>query len=122
MKKTLALALTTSLFVAGCASTGDEMKKEEMAKAAAMPAEVTQAKADLDAAIAAKSQWMLLDKTTGNAAVDLTKLLKVAQDKAAAGETEEAIRIAEKISYASKVGIEQANLYGGSNAMPKYND
>ncbi len=120
MKKTLALALTSALFIAGCASTGDEMKKEEMAKAAAMPPEVVQAKADLDAAIAAKSQWMLLDKTTGNAAVNLTKLLKVAEDKAAAGEIDEAIRIAEKISYASKMGIEQAKRYGGSNAMPKF--
>ena len=85
-----------------------------------VPPEVVQAKADLDAAIAAKSQWMLLDKTTGNAAVDLTKLLKVAQDKAAACETDEAVRIAEKISYAAKAGMDQAKRYGGSNAMPKY--
>ena len=120
MKKTLALALTSSLFIAGCASTGDDMKKEEMAKGPAMPAEVVQAKADLDAAIAAKSQWKLLDKSTGKDAVDLTKLLKVAQDKAAAGETDEAIRIAEKVSFAAKAGIDQANRYSGSKAMPKY--
>lgn len=118
MKKTLALALTTSLFVAGCASTGDDMKGD-MTKAATLP-EIEQAKADLDAAIAAKSQWMLLDKTTGGAAVNLTKLLEVAEEKAAAGEIDEAKRIAEKISYASKTAIDQAKRYGGANAMPKY--
>ena len=117
MKKTLALALTTSVLIAGCASSGDG-KKEEMAKAAMVPAEVTQAKSDLDAAIAAKSQWRLIDKTTGGAAVDLSKLLKVAEEKAAAGETEEAVRIAKRVSYAATTGVEQAKRYAG--AKPSY--
>jgi hypothetical protein len=117
MKKTLALALTTSLFIAGCASAGDP-KKEEMAMAMTTPA-VTQAKADLDAAIAVGAQWRLIDKATGGAAVDLSKLLKVAEAKAKEGDTAEADRIAARISESSKVAIEQHKRYAG--AMPYYN-
>jgi hypothetical protein len=116
MKISLALALTTSLFIAGCA-TADGEKKEEMAMATT-PA-VTQAKADLKAAIAGGAQWRLIDKSTGGAAVDLKKLMKVAEEKAAAGETEEADRIAGRISNASKLALEQSARYAG--AMPYYN-
>ena len=117
MKKILALTLTSSLLVAGCASSGDP-KKEEMAKAMTTP-EVTQAKADLDASIAAGAQWRIIDKATGGAAVDLSKLLAVAEAKAKAGETEEANRIAARISENSKAAIEQSKRYAG--AMPYYN-
>ncbi|MCP4008344.1 MAG: hypothetical protein GY726_02390 [Proteobacteria bacterium] len=118
MKKALAIVLTTSLLIAGCASTD---KKEEMAAApaAATTPAIAQAKADLDAAIAAGAQWRIIDKATGSTAVDLTKLLKVAEEKATAGETDEANRIAARVSEASKIGIEQSKRYAGT--APYYN-
>jgi outer membrane murein-binding lipoprotein Lpp len=76
MKKTLAIVLTTSFLVAGC-STAD--KKDDMAMAVNTTPAVTQAKADLDHAIAAGAQWRLIDKATGSKAVDLSKLMKVAE-------------------------------------------
>ena len=117
MKKTLAIVLTTSFLVAGCAGTD---KKEEMAMAKTMttPA-VTQAKADLDKAIAAGAHWRLIDKSTGGKAVNLSKLTKVAEEKAAAGETDEANRIAARISKASETAIEQSERYAAT--APYYN-
>ncbi len=118
MKKALAIVLTTSILLAGCVSTD---QKEEMAAvpAAATTPAITQAKADLDAAIAAGAQWRIIDKATGSKAVDLTKLLKVAEEKATAGETDEANRIAARVSEASKIGIEQSERYAGT--APYYN-
>lgn len=119
MKKAIAIVLTTSLFLAACASDG---KKDEMvmAKDTTMttPA-ITQAKADLDAAIAAGAQWRIIDKATGSTAVDLSKLLKVAEEKAKAGEMDEANRIAAHISHAAQAAVEQSKRYAG--AAPNYN-
>lgn len=118
MKKALAIVLTTSFLIAGCASDG---KKEEMAMApaAATTPAITQAKSDLDAAIAANAQWRIIDKATGSKAVDLKKLLKVAEEKAKAGEIDEANRIAARVSKAATTGIEQSKRYAG--ATPYYN-
>ncbi len=115
MKKTLAIVLTTSFLIAGCAGTD---KKDDMAMATTTPA-VTQAKADLDKAIAVGAHWRLIDKSTGGAAVNLSKLLKVAEEKAAAGETDEANRIAARISKASELAIEQSERYAAT--VPYYN-
>ena len=117
MKKALAIVLTTSFLVAGCAGAG---KKEEMAAAPAMatPA-ITQAKSDLDAALAADGQWRIIDSATGSKAVDLKKLLKVAEDKAKEGDLDEANRIAARVSEAAKLGVEQSERYAGS--APYYN-
>jgi outer membrane murein-binding lipoprotein Lpp len=115
MKKTLAIVLTTSFLLAGCAGTD---KKDDMAMAMTTPA-VTQAKADLDKAIAAGAHWRLIDKSTGGKAVNLSKLMEVAEEKAAAGETEEANRIAARISKASETAIEQSKRYAGTT--PYYN-
>ena len=116
MKKTLAIVLTTSFLVAGCA-TAD--KKDDMAMAMTTTPAVTQAKADLDQAIAAGAQWRLIDKATGSKAVDLSKLMKVAEEKAAAGETDEANRIAARISQASETAIKQSERYAAT--VPYYN-
>jgi len=116
MKKTLAIVLTTSLFIAGCASTD---KKDSMAMTEGTNPAITQAKADLDEAVAAGAQWRIIDKSTGSKAVDLTKLLKVAEKKAEAGDMEEANRIAARVSKASKTSLEQHKRYAG--ASPYYN-
>lgn len=115
MNKTLAIVLTTSFLLAGCSSAD---KKDDMAMTMTTP-EVTQAKSDLDKAIAAGAQWRLIDKATGGTAVDLSKLMKVAEEKAAAGETDEANRIAARISKASETAIEQSKRYAAT--APYYN-
>ena len=117
MNKTLAIVLTASFLLAGCSSAD---KKDDMTKTMTMttPA-VTQAKSDLDKAIAAGAQWRLIDKATGGKAVDLSKLMKVAEEKAAAGETDEANRIAARISKASETAIEQSKRYAAT--APYYN-
>jgi outer membrane murein-binding lipoprotein Lpp len=115
MNKTLAIVLTTSFLLAGCSSAD---KKDDMAKTMTTPA-VTQAKADLDKAIAAGAEWRLIDTATGGKAVNLSKLMKVAEEKAAAGETDEANRIAARISKASETAIEQSKRYAAT--APYYN-
>ena len=126
MRKLLALALTTSFVIAGCASTGSDDKAGMAAADSSMAADsmaidspVAQAEADLAAAIEAHGQWRVIDKATGSKAVNLTDLMKVAKEKAEAGETEEANRIAAHISKAAKIGTEQAARYAG--ATPYYN-
>ena len=69
---------------------------------------IAQAEADLAAAHQASAVWRLLDPATGGAAVPLGKLLKTAKAKLEANEETEAIRIAEKISWAAHAGIAQS--------------
>ena len=117
MKIAIALALSTSLFIAGCASTDGDMKKEEMA-AAPSNAVIAQAKTDLDAVLAAGAQWRVVDPATGSKAVDLKKLYAAAEKKAAEGDTAEAERIAKRVSEIAEVSLEQSKRYAGS--MPYY--
>ena len=79
---------------------------------------IAQAKADLAAAQQASAVWRLLDPATGGAAVPLGKLLKTAKAKLAANEEAEAIRIAEKISWAAHAGIAQSEAQ--KSAAPFY--
>lgn len=120
MKKLLAVALTTSIMLTGCA-TADSHDKEKMAmdNAETGGGAIAQAQADLDAAIAVGAQWRIIDKATGSKAVDLNKLMGVAKEKAEAGETEEADRIAMRISETSKIAMEQQKRYAGTT--PYYN-
>lgn len=69
---------------------------------------IAQAEADLAAAQQASAVWRLLDPATGGAAVPLGKLLKTAKAKLEANEKSEAIRIAERISWAAHAGIAQS--------------
>jgi len=116
MKQALAIVLTTSLLFAGCASTET---KDDAAMASVTTPAITQAKADLDTAIKAGAQWRIIDKSTGSKAVDLTKLLAVAEKKAEAGEMDEANRIAARVSKASNIAVGQQKRYAGT--MPYYN-
>lgn len=115
MKKTLAIVLTTSLFIAGCASAD---KKDSAAMSGTTPA-ILQAQADLDKAIASGAQWRIIDSATGSTAVDLSKLLKVAEEKAKTGETGEANRIAVRVSESAKLGMQQSKRY--AKTTPYYN-
>ncbi len=69
---------------------------------------IAQAEADLAAAQQARAVWRLLDPATGGSAVPLSKLLKTAKAKLEANEESEAIRIAQRISWAAHAGITQS--------------
>ncbi len=69
---------------------------------------IAQAEADLAAAQQARAVWRLLDPATGGSAVPLGKLLKTAKAKLEANEESEAIRIAQRISWAAHAGIAQS--------------
>ena len=79
---------------------------------------IAQAEADLAAAQQASAVWRLLDPATGGAAVPLGKLLKTAKAKLEANEKSEAIRIAERISWAAHAGIAQSEAQ--KSAAPFY--
>ena len=87
-------------------------------------AEAQQALAKAEAALAdaqsAGAVWRLIDKSTGSTAVNLDKLLGAAKKKQEAGELDEAIRIANRISDAAMLGIEQIESQKGK-AEPFYN-
>ncbi|MEE9447967.1 MAG: hypothetical protein V3V09_08390, partial [Arenicellales bacterium] len=86
MKKALALALTTSLFIAGCASAGSD-KKEMAASMSKDMTSISQAEADVKSAKAVRSEWRILDKAAGKKAVSLSKLLNIAKAAADEGKT-----------------------------------
>ena len=52
--------------------------------------------------------WRLVDPATGGKAVPLQKLIKTAKTKLEAGDEAEAIRIANKVSWAADMGLSQA--------------
>ena len=79
---------------------------------------IAQAEADLAAAQQASAVWRLLDPATGGAAVPLGKLLKTAKAKHEANQESEAIRIAERISWAAQAGIAQSEAQ--KSAAPVY--
>ena len=79
---------------------------------------IAQAEADLAAAQQASAVWRLLDPATGGTAAPLGKLLKTAKAKLEANDASEAIRIAEKISWAAQAGIAQSEAQKG--AAPVY--
>lgn len=85
----------------------------------ASSAALSQAKTDLQAAKAIEGEWRISDKATGKEPEKLSKLLDAAEKKAAEGDTEEAERIAKKVSDFAKRGADQATTYKG--ALPYYN-
>ncbi len=80
---------------------------------------ITKAEEALAMAQKVGGEWKAIDKATGGKAVPLSKMLKVAKEKAAAGEIEESIRLAEKVTEFSMLGVEQAKAQEG--AGPSYN-
>jgi hypothetical protein len=69
---------------------------------------ISQAEADLKAAQTSGAVWRLVDPATGGKAVPLQKLIKTAKTKLEAGDEAEAIRIANKVSWAADMGLSQA--------------
>ena len=89
-------------------------------KAATAQQALAKAEAALADATSAGAVWRLIDKSTGSGAVNLDKLLGAAKKKQEAGELDEAIRIANRISEAAMLGIEQIESQKGK-AQPFYN-
>tara|TARA_Y100001934_G_scaffold140917_1_gene169821 strand:+ start:36 stop:494 length:459 start_codon:yes stop_codon:yes gene_type:complete len=71
---------------------------------------IAQAETDLVAAQQARAEWRLLDPATSGSAVPLGKLLKTAKAKLEAAKESEAMRIAQKISWAAHAGIVQSEV------------
>ncbi len=101
MKKTL---FSMALFaMTGCAtSTGMADKATEVSDA------IKTAETEVAAAAEVGSVWRLIDPATGGGAVDIDKLLKLAKEKQAAGELDEALRIATRVAEAAVLGQQQA--------------
>lgn len=89
-------------------------------KAAAAQQAVAKAEAAVADAKSAGAVWRLIDKSTGSTAVNLDKLLGAAKKKQEAGELDEAIRIADRISEAAMLGVEQIQSQKGK-IEPFYN-
>ncbi len=120
MKNKFTTAIATAFLLAGCA-TSDNNDKAAMSTDAAMGnAVIAQAEADVKTALDAGAQWLILDKSAGSKAVSFNKLIEIAKEKEAAGETEEAERIAMHVSEASKMALGQHERY--ANARPRYNN
>ena len=103
------------LTLAGCVATPPAAEKPMASGADAAIAEASDMLAKVQAA---SGEWKVIDKATGGKAVPLSKLLKVAKEKAAAGEADEATRIAGKVSSFAMLGIEQSK--GQMDAKPYY--
>ena len=114
MRKRLILGLSV-LMLAACV----QMPPKQAMAEGSVDEVLKMAEDKLAMAKAADAEWRAIDKATGGSAVDLTKLLEAAKEKAAAGETDEAIRIAKKVAKLSELGVEQAKDQKG--AKPMYN-
>ena len=109
MKKLTALAL----LIAGAGM----MLTISVTQAGTASETIAQAEADIAAANDARAVWRLLDPVTGGKAVPLDKLLKAAKAKLDANEEAEAVRIAEKISWAARTGIAQSEAQKGASPV-----
>ena len=89
-------------------------------KAAQATQAIATAEASLAAAKTAGSVWQLIDKATGSASQSIEKLLAAAKKKQAAGEFDEAVRIANRVNDAATLGVEQAESQTGK-VQPFYN-
>ena len=109
-----AVAVSGFLGLAACQTSvaGDKATDAQQA--------IDQAEKALASADSAGSVWQLIDKATGSSSVSLSKLLGAAKKKSEAGEFDEAIRIANRVSDAAMLGVEQAESQKGKVA-PFYN-
>ena len=122
MKK-LFVALMVAVFAvgfAGCATDSkqgaDKGAMKSTGDAAASKAALAAAKNDVAAVKKAGGEWMIIDKVTGRQ--PLSKILKKAEELDKAGDHAEAERMAKKVSWAAKAGLDQAE--DQANAGPWY--
>ncbi len=114
MRKNLISGLSALLLV-GCLTAPPEQAMSSKGPEAA----IAEAEEALGMAKKAGAEWMVIDSATGGRAQPLTKLLEVAKEKAAAGEADEAARLAGRVTELSRIGIEQIESQAG--AGPVYN-
>ncbi|GJL81736.1 MAG: hypothetical protein DHS20C01_13700 [marine bacterium B5-7] len=114
MRKLLLTGIYTLLLV-GCAT----VPPEGASAGASVDEVLAMADQKLSEAKAAKAEWMIIDSATGSKAVSLTKVLAAAKEKAAAGETDEAMRMANRVIESSELGIEQ--VMSQKDAAPSFN-
>ncbi len=121
-KIAIALGAFTLVVAGGCATTQEPPAAEPPAAAAAASpaadAAIAEAEKALAAAKKADGEWQLIDKATGSRSVSLSELLEAAQKARDAGDTDEAIRIAKRVTNAANLGVEQSKQQMG--AKPYY--
>ncbi len=103
-----------ALVLAGCA----QMPMESATADDSLDATMKMAEEKLAMAQSANAEWRIIDKATGGAAVDLSKILDTARKQAEAGETDEAMRLAKRVIQYAELGLEQAKAQAG--AGPRY--
>ncbi len=116
MKNLFALVAILSITACGTMSSGVQADD----KAAQVDKAIQMAETELAAAEESGHVWRLIDPATGSGSEDLSKLLEAAKEKQAAGELDEALRIANRVAESAKLGQEQAEQQ--ANAEPFYNE
>lgn len=112
MKKPI-LAVAVTMLVAGCYTV-----PPSATAASGVDSAIKAASDALSMAQSAGGEWKVLDSATGGSAQPLSKLLKIAKEKAAGGETEEAVRLANKVATFAELGTAQSK--GQMGAKPYY--
>jgi predicted Zn-dependent protease len=107
-----ALLGVSAIYVSMQANAEDKALQEAQA--------IEQAEASLAAAKSTGGIWQLIDKSTGSSSQSIEKLLAAAKQKQAAGEFDEAVRIANRVNDAAKLGVEQVESQKGKVA-PYFN-
>ena len=79
---------------------------------------IAKAESDLAAAVSAQAVWYVVDKISGTNAVGIDRLLRKAKKKLKNGDSGEAKRIANLVSWAAHAGIAQARAQ--EDAIPFY--
>jgi len=128
MKKLL-VALFMAVFAVGFAGCATEQPKQEakgplwkkdapkaMGDKSAADAAMAEAKKELAAVKKAGHEWLLIDKATGR--TSLSKLLKKAEELYKENNFAEAERLAKKVTWGAKMGLEQDKLQ--AHAAPHY--
>jgi hypothetical protein len=109
MKRSIVACSLLVIALTGCAYPTLRLSSENA---------IATASSDLAAAKAVGAQWRLIDKATGGSAVGINKLLAAAEKMQAAGKFNEAIRVAERVSWAARMGIVQTKQQ--TDAKPVY--
>jgi hypothetical protein len=116
MKNTVISAVLVGM--ATCTGLGLAAHAEE--KAVMVDEAIQRAESELAGAAETGHVWRLIDSAGGSKSQDLDKLLAIAKEKQAAGELDEALRLAERTADAAALG--QAQAESQADAAPFYSE
>ncbi|MDH3694313.1 MAG: hypothetical protein OER96_07065 [Gammaproteobacteria bacterium] len=111
------VTLIAVLSITACGTMNSSVQAQD--KAAEVNEAIQMAEAELAAAAKTGHVWRLIDPATGSKSQNLGKILEAAKEKQAAGELDEALRIANRVAETAKLGQQQAEQQ--ADAEPFYN-